>query len=233
MAANGATVCDISDGKQIPSDLVAANCVPPGFMVQSGWDIVCDYYQNVDSNRFYSLLLFLLLFVYRLIARRWVPFSVQNVEPFADKSSKATGSFGSLDFTLFPTDDKGKRISAWHDVPLLASAGYKTASSVSSARWTEAYGSQLQAELDKMARTPSTAVFNFVVEIPMYSTAKMEVSKTERGNPIMQDSKNGKPRYATTALRWVRLTGVHLFRYYTYGVPFFNYGLFPQTWEVT
>jgi len=56
-------------------------------------------------------------------------------------------------------------------------------------------------------------LYNMVVEIPMYSTAKMEVMKGEPHNPIMQDTKDGKPRY------------------YTYGVPFFNYGLLPQTWE--
>ena len=49
----------------------------------------------------------------------------------------------------------------------------------------------------------------------MYSTAKMEVMKGVRGNPIMQDLKNNLPRY------------------YSYGVPFFNYGLLPQTWEDT
>ena len=59
----------------------------------------------------------------------------------------------------------------------------------------------------------NNGLYNMVVEIPMYSTAKMEVSKTETGNPIMQDIKNGKPRY------------------YSYGIPFFNYGLIPQTWE--
>ena len=48
----------------------------------------------------------------------------------------------------------------------------------------------------------------------MYETAKMEVSKTDVYNPIKQDTnKDGSPRY------------------YTYGTPFFNYGLLPQTWE--
>ncbi|CAN0416346.1 unnamed protein product [Hapterophycus canaliculatus] len=41
----------------------------------------------------------------------------------------------------------------------------------------------------------------------------MEVMKDVPFNPIMQDESKGKPRY------------------YTYGVPFFNYGLLPQTWE--
>ena len=40
LAAQGAKPCDISDGKEIPSDLLAANCIPPGFMVQAGWEIV-------------------------------------------------------------------------------------------------------------------------------------------------------------------------------------------------
>ena len=42
----------------------------------------------------------------------------------------------------------------------------------------------------------------------------MEVQKSHWYNPIMQDTnKDGSARY------------------YTYGVPFFNYGLLPQTWE--
>jgi 3'-phosphoadenosine 5'-phosphosulfate synthase len=57
-------------------------------------------------------------------------------------------------------------------------------------------------------------IINFVVEIPMFMTAKMEVQKEMPGNVITQDiNKDGTPRY------------------YTYGTPFFNYGLIPQTWE--
>jgi len=57
-------------------------------------------------------------------------------------------------------------------------------------------------------------IINLIVEIPMYMTAKMEVQKTMKGNVITQDTnKDGSPRY------------------YTYGTPFFNYGLIPQTWE--
>jgi inorganic pyrophosphatase len=41
----------------------------------------------------------------------------------------------------------------------------------------------------------------------------MEVTKGEIDNPIMQDTKDNAPRF------------------YSYGVPFFNYGLLPQTWE--
>ena len=57
-------------------------------------------------------------------------------------------------------------------------------------------------------------LIHMVTEIPMYYTAKMEVQKAIKGNPIAQDSnKDGSPRY------------------YTYGTPFFNYGFIPQTWE--
>lgn len=167
LAAAGATPCDVSNGKEIPSDLLAANCVPPGFMVQSGWEIVCDYYQNVDSDR-------------------WVPYSIQNIDPLVAKYSKHEGVYGTKSFKLYPTV-AGKSISAWHDVPL------------------EAPVTVQHKGADKL--------FNFVVEIPMYSTAKMEVMKDEPGNPIMQDTKNNLPRF------------------YSYGVPFFNYGLLPQTWE--
>ena len=45
LARQGAVPC--SD--PIPSDLLAANCVPQGFMVPTGWAIVCDYYQNIES----------------------------------------------------------------------------------------------------------------------------------------------------------------------------------------
>ena len=161
LARAGAVPCDVSNGKTIPSDLEAANCVPPGFMVQSGWEIVCDYYQNVESTE-------------------WVPYSVQNVAPLVSKNSRDQGRYGTVDYKLFVTH-KGAVVSPWHDIPLYADDAKK--------------------------------IVNFVVEIPMYSTAKMEVSKSEAHNPIMQDVKNSAPRY------------------YTYGTPFFNYGLLPQTWE--
>jgi len=61
--------------------------------------------------------------------------------------------------------------------------------------------------------TEEAPVYNFIVEIPMGTQAKMEVQKSVAGNPIMQDTKHGAVRF------------------YDYGVTFFNYGLFPQTWE--
>ena len=153
LAKNGAKECPMP----IPSDVVEANCVPPGFMVPTGWDIVSKYYQNVESDA-------------------WVPYSVMNHDPMVAPGSVFSGQFGTKHFTLAPPGGK----SFWHDVPL---------------------------------KSNQRDLYNVVIEIPMYSTAKMEMNKEKAGNPIVQDIKDGKPRY------------------YTYGVPFFNYGFLPQTWE--
>ncbi|KAG7977316.1 hypothetical protein I3843_05G025800 [Carya illinoinensis] len=55
-------------------------------------------------------------------------------------------------------------------------------------------------------------VFNFIVEIPKESSAKMEVATDEPYTPIKQDTKKGKLRYHPYNINW-------------------NYGLLPQTWE--
>ena len=120
----------------------------------------CDYYQHVESEA-------------------WIPYSVQNVDPFTAKLSAHEGKYATKNFKLYPMVND-LTVSSWHDIPL---------------------------------KDASTGLYNMVVEIPMYSTAKMEVSKEEMGNPIMQDIKDKRPRY------------------YSYGIPFFNYGLLPQTWE--
>ncbi|MED6169515.1 Soluble inorganic pyrophosphatase 6, chloroplastic [Stylosanthes scabra] len=55
-------------------------------------------------------------------------------------------------------------------------------------------------------------VFNYIVEIPKESNAKMEVATDELYTPIKQDTKKGKLRYYPYNIHW-------------------NYGLLPQTWE--
>lgn len=157
LARQGATPCR----DPIPSDLLAANCVPQGFMVPTGWAIVCDYYQNIDSGNF-------------------IPWSKREAyNDQKDSSAVEEGRFGTTAYSLFPSYQGKKMVSPWHDIPLKSGSHY-----------------------------------NFVTEIPMWTSAKMEVSKEKYRNPIMQDTnKDGSPRY------------------YTYGVPFFNYGLLPQTWE--
>jgi len=147
----------------IPTDLVAANCVPSGFMVPKGWEGVVDYYKNIDN------------------ATRWIPWSQPHEAAPTAAETAQLGSFGFSTFRLTST----KYTSWWHDVPLRPSG-----------------------EAD------DSLVVNMVTEIPMYMTAKMEVTKEARQNAIAQDlNKDGSPRY------------------YSYGTPFFNYGLIPQTWE--
>ncbi|KAF0561212.1 inorganic diphosphatase [Gigaspora margarita] len=63
----------------------------------------------------------------------------------------------------------------------------------------------------------SKTVLNFIVEIPRWTNAKMEINKEEDLNPIKQDVKKGK-------LRYVR----NCFPHHGY---IWNYGAFPQTWE--
>jgi len=159
LARNGATPCSRTN---IPTDLVAANCVPAGFMVPDGWTKVVDYYRNIDDSE------------------RWTPWSKPQVEAPADSSTVQVGRFGTKTFQL-----TGKQYDSWwHDLPLRPSGSREN------------------------------AVVTMVTEIPMFYTAKMEISKEMRGNPIAQDTnKDGSPRY------------------YTYGTPFFNYGAIPQTWE--
>ncbi|XP_024376796.1 soluble inorganic pyrophosphatase 6, chloroplastic [Physcomitrium patens] len=55
-------------------------------------------------------------------------------------------------------------------------------------------------------------LYNFVVEIPKETSAKMEVATEEPSTPIKQDTKKGKLRFYPYNINW-------------------NYGLLPQTWE--
>ena len=155
LARQGAVPCT----DPIPSDLLAANCVPQGFMVPTGWAIVCDYYQNVDSGKF-------------------VPWS-KRVAYNEDRATDAVeeGRFGTTSYSLFPSYNGRTMVSPWHDIPLRSGSHY-----------------------------------NFITEIPMYTSAKMEVSKEKYRNPIMQDTnKDGSPiLYVRRALLQLRLTTADL-----------------------
>ena len=62
-----------------------------------------------------------------------------------------------------------------------------------------------------------SGIFNAVIEIPRWTNAKMEISKKEKLNPIIQDVKNGKLRFVN-----------NIFPFHGY---IWNYGALPQTWE--
>ncbi|OWB57444.1 hypothetical protein B5S28_g3388 [[Candida] boidinii] len=63
----------------------------------------------------------------------------------------------------------------------------------------------------------SKKILNMVVEIPRWTNGKLEITKEQKLNPIIQDTKKGK-------LRFVR----NCFPHHGY---IHNYGAFPQTWE--
>ncbi|SSD58918.1 related to Inorganic pyrophosphatase, mitochondrial [Saccharomycodes ludwigii] len=60
-------------------------------------------------------------------------------------------------------------------------------------------------------------IVNMVVEVPRWSNAKFEISKSIPLNPIVQDTKKGKLRFVN-----------NIFPYHGY---IHNYGAIPQTWE--
>ncbi|KAK4198124.1 hypothetical protein QBC40DRAFT_350468 [Triangularia verruculosa] len=60
-------------------------------------------------------------------------------------------------------------------------------------------------------------VFNMVVEVPRWTNAKFEISRTKSLNPITQDILDGKPRFVKSC--------------FPYKGYIWNYGALPQTWE--
>merc|ERR1719247_3382260 len=89
----------------IPSDLIAAKCIPPGFMVQKGWEVVSDYYirQKVGD---------------------WVPYSKQlgglAVAPAIRTSAEQP--YGKAKFAAqFVGADGQTPLSPWHDLELYPS----------------------------------------------------------------------------------------------------------------
>lgn len=106
---------------------------------------------------------------------------------FNDAIKKVASGIG-LDYMLQAHADCGKPISFWHDIPLFpATEGGKV--------------------------IPYHV--NFVCEIPKTTRKKFEVNTKGEGNPIKQDTKNGK------------------LREYSKGDIWFNYGCLPRTWEDT
>mmetsp|Transcript_20685 Transcript_20685/g.37347 ORF Transcript_20685/g.37347 Transcript_20685/m.37347 type:complete len:441 (-) Transcript_20685:426-1748(-) len=102
-------------------------------------------------------------------------------------SIKRITSGVGLDFQMQATKS-GKEVSFWHDVPLFP--------------------------VSENAKVKKNHV-NFVCEIPKTTRKKFEVSTKGEGNPIKQDTKNGK------------------LREYSKGDIWFNYGCLPRTWEDT
>ena len=97
-------------------------------------------------------------------------------------------------------------------VGLRFSSSYKNYAVQSDENKIVSYFHDIPLSLDMEKRT-----VNMVVEVPRWSNAKFEISTSLEGNPIVQDTKNGK-------VRFVR----NLFPYHGY---IHNYGALLQTWE--
>ena len=98
LAALGAKPCP----PQIPSDLIKEKCIPPGFMVQKGWEIVSDYYQRQKTGD-------------------WVPYSkvLGGLTIAPNVRTTAEQPFGKPGFAAsFVKADGLTALSPWHDLPL-------------------------------------------------------------------------------------------------------------------
>ena len=103
LAAIGAKPCPL----QIPSDLIAAQCIPPGFMVEKGWNIVSDYYMRQKTGD-------------------WVPYSKQlgGLAVAPNVRTSAERPYGKAAFAAhFVGQDGVTPLSPWHDLPLYPEAG--------------------------------------------------------------------------------------------------------------
>jgi inorganic pyrophosphatase len=96
--------------------------------------------------------------------------------------------------------------------------GFKTAADGSMGtleyrlRFKDSAGKEVSPWHDIPLYTGEDSVLNCLIEIPKNTKPKMEVATKEPNNPIAQDVKKGK------------LRDYH-------GPIFWNYGMFPQTWE--
>lgn len=79
-------------------------------------------------------------------------------------------------------------------------------------RFKDASGTEISPWHDIALKTEREGVYNALIEIPKMTRHKMEVSTKEPLNPIAQDLKKGKLRDYHGPIYW-------------------NYGMFPQTWE--
>jgi inorganic pyrophosphatase len=104
------------------------------------------------------------------------------------------GQLHTLNYRCYFRDVQTKTIvSPFHDIPLV------------NEQYSSVNGNQKET------------IYNMVVEVPRWTTAKLEINKQLKLNPLVQDVKNGKPRF------------VHnVFPYHGY---LWNYGALPQTWE--
>lgn len=80
-------------------------CVPNGFMVKRGWDLMIQFYQDPKNTK-------------------WIGYSRMMSEPLIAQGNFITkGTFGKPSWTLFFQNADGNTISPWHDLPLYPTGG--------------------------------------------------------------------------------------------------------------
>lgn len=133
------------------------------------------------------------------------------------QQSRTSGSTTTT--STSPAPDSQTTIKTTAKAPLVIPTGQGT-------KYTATYANYATTESGKIMSyfhdipldlDPHTREANFVCEIPRWSNAKFEIATRVPGNPIIQDTKNGKVRFVK-----------NLFPYHGY---IHNYGAFPQTWE--
>ncbi|KAF2577469.1 hypothetical protein F2Q70_00007248 [Brassica cretica] len=130
---------------------------------------------------------------------------------------KEEGQPETLDYRVFFLDGSGKKVP-WSLTSPSYCLSLCSVFSDRSRKWVYLFY-QIPKELNfwvspwhDIPLTLGAGVYNFIVEIPKESKAKMEVATDEDFTPIKQDTKKGKLRYYPYNINW-------------------NYGLLPQTWE--
>lgn len=121
----------------------------------------------------------------------------QGTELFEDNSLTFCGQKGTHDYQIYVTDmnrDNSIIDSFIHDIPLYPKI--------------------------ELISTSGMNVVNMIVEIPQFTTEKMEIKTTLDKNPIMYDLEDGK----------IRNVFYHAKGADRPGYPF-HYGALPQTWE--
>ena len=114
LAQQGATPC----ADPIPADILAANCIPPGFMVPSGWALMVEYYQQLSGTA-----------PPKPGSAPWIPFAQPTLQtppalathPYTVQSAGAYGTVGwTATFTTLADHITELYLptSPWHQVPL-------------------------------------------------------------------------------------------------------------------
>ncbi|XP_012634454.2 inorganic pyrophosphatase 2, mitochondrial isoform X3 [Microcebus murinus] len=120
----------------------------------------------------------------------------------------------SLDYRVFFKNVAGHYISPFHDIPLKVDSKEDTEAEGNFIVFSKITHLENGIPTKKARNDEYENLFNMVVEVPRWTNAKMEIATEEPLNPIKQDVKNGKLRYAA-----------NIFPHKGY---IWNYGALPQ-----